>query len=34
MRQVVISLGDFGGIEEVAAVEIESGQLTGKTFMA
>lgn len=34
MRQVVISLGDFGGIEEVAAVEIENGQLTGKTFMA
>lgn len=34
MRQIVISLGDFGGIEEVAAVEIENGQLTGKTFMA
>lgn len=34
MRQVAISLGDYGGVMEVAAVEIESGQLTGKTFMA
>src|SRR3989338_1295639 len=32
MRQVVISLRDFGGIEEVAAVAIENGQLTKNTF--
>jgi len=34
MRQIIISAGNFGGIEEVAAVEIENGQLTGKIFEA
>lgn len=34
MKQVIISMGNYGGAEEVAAVEIENGQLTGNIFKA